>query len=97
MTGILAEAHALTRREGIEFVVVYLPAPFRVYHDATARQRYVTRHQIPRPYATVRGGRPEWRIQHWPDDTHWSPDGHVVAAEAISTFLRGISSKPSRP
>jgi hypothetical protein len=28
-------------------------------------------------------------MPYWANDTHWSPDGHAIAAAAIEDVLRG--------
>ncbi|MDR3619250.1 MAG: hypothetical protein P4L85_07865 [Paludisphaera borealis] len=108
---ILAEAHELCAARGIELVVAFIPAKFRVYHDlcrfaADSPCRDWPIDDLPDVMArTVAAISPEigyvdlsgplraaarsGGLVYLPDDTHWSAEGHEVAAQAIAGRLAG--------
>jgi SGNH hydrolase-like domain, acetyltransferase AlgX len=107
---IVAEAGALCRARGIDLVVAFVPAKFRVYRDhcrfdtdspcrdwpvddlPNAVERAV--HAIAddvgfldlTPAFQARAA--EGELVYLADDTHWSAEGHRVAAIAVSECLR---------
>jgi hypothetical protein len=107
---LLAEAHSLCRRQGIQLVVMFIPSKFRVYsdlctfdrdspcltwpHDHLPRALKATLDEIsaeigfldltPRFHAEAAEG----SLIYLPDDTHWSSEGHRVAAQELADFLR---------
>ncbi len=113
---ILAEAHALCADRGIELVVAFIPAKFRVYHDlcqftedspcrdwpiddlpdvlgraVAAISPEIGYVDLTRPLRdSARAG----SLVYLPDDTHWSAQGHQVAADAIAARLSGRPASP---
>jgi hypothetical protein len=106
---LLRQASAVTHREGIAFVVAFIPLGFRVYKDVvqctesrcaesdlndlpkrlgraigeiSGTIRYID--LTPSLAAAARRG----RLVYLPDDTHWSAEGHQVAAEALAGAIR---------
>jgi hypothetical protein len=115
---VLREAYAVTHREGIAFIVAFIPLGFRVYRDVVqctesqcaesdlndlpkrlgraVAEISKTIHYIdltPSLAAAARRG----RLVYLPDDTHWSPEGHQVAAEALAAAIRPLVRKAVTP
>jgi acetyltransferase AlgX (SGNH hydrolase-like protein) len=106
---VLSQAHELCARNGIDLVVVFLPAKFRVYRpycqfapDSPCRNWPVDElagavekmvHDVgpeivflnlaPSFQAAAASG----ELLYLPDDTHWSADGHHLAARGIARSL----------
>jgi hypothetical protein len=106
---ILAEARAACESRGVELVVAFIPAKFRVYHDLCAfaddspcrgwpiddlpevLARSIAAISPEIPYVDLTGPLREAAsgggLVYLPDDTHWSAEGHEVAAWAIAERL----------
>jgi hypothetical protein len=111
MKAILAEAHAMCASKGIDLVVAFIPAKFRVYHDfcrfaddSPCRDWPID--DLPEVMARIsaeiapgigyvdltgplRDAARAGELVYLPDDTHWSAEGHDVAARAIAACLVG--------
>jgi hypothetical protein len=108
---ILAEAHDLCASRGIDLVVAFIPAKFRVYHDlcrfaddSPCRDWPID--DLPDVMAKavgeiapgigfvdltgpMRDSARAGGLVYLPDDTHWSAEGHDVAARAIAECIAG--------
>lgn len=106
----ILEAYRLCRRQGIRFLVVFVPEKYRVYHDlsnfesGTEELRSWRVDNVPsrlKQILTTFAADIEYLdltpalkaesrkgiATYLPDDTHWTPAGHRVAAEAIDRAL----------
>ena len=105
----LAEAHAACARRGVELVVAFVPAKFRVYRDLCTFEEHSPCRDWPvddlpdalrEAVASIspeigyldltprfRSAAARGALPYLPDDTHWSPEGHREAAEAVAEFL----------
>jgi hypothetical protein len=106
----VAEARAACRRKGVDLVVAFVPAKFRVYHDLCEFAPDSPCRDWPvddLPSAVEKAVRasgddvgfldltPSFQsraakgeLVYLADDTHWSADGHRVAALAVAGFLK---------
>jgi hypothetical protein len=114
---VLSEVKELCGRTGIDLVVVFVPAKFRIYRglckfdrdspcrtwevdDLSDAIRRVVRETSPAAgfvdltprFLDEAAG----ELLYLPDDTHWSPAGHRLAASVIADFLtaRGNETRP---
>ncbi|APW59443.1 alginate O-acetyltransferase AlgX-related protein [Paludisphaera borealis] len=107
---ILTEARALCRAQGVDLVVAFVPAKFRVYRDLCRFDPDSLCRGWPvddLPSAVERAVRAsgddvgfldltpslharaaEGELVYLADDTHWSAEGHRVAALAVADFLK---------
>ncbi len=107
--GILADARALCRENGVELVVAFVPAKLRVYRDFCAfapDSPCVTwpSDDLPEDFRRLveglgpdvgfvdltgpfRASAEAGGLAYLPDDTHWSEEGHRLAAEALAPVL----------
>jgi SGNH hydrolase-like domain, acetyltransferase AlgX len=107
---VLAQAHELCRRHGIDLVVVFIPTKFRVYHDLCHFDHDSPclswpADGLPNELAELVGQvsteigyvdlTPRFRaaaahgsLVYLPDDTHWTSEGHRLAANAIGECLK---------
>jgi hypothetical protein len=116
---ILADAHALCRRQGVDLIVAFIPAKFRVYRrfcafdrdaacltwdvddlpramgaavaEVSAEIGYLD--LTPRFHAEAAAG----GLVYLPDDTHWSAEGHYLAAKSLVDFLATRPAKDRPP
>ncbi|MDG3004011.1 alginate O-acetyltransferase AlgX-related protein [Paludisphaera mucosa] len=113
---ILADARALCREHGVDLVVAFVPAKFRVYRDLCrfAPDSPCTAwpsDDLPDDVGRVVAGlgpdvgfvdlTPPFRaaaeaggLVYLPDDTHWSEEGHRLAAEALAPVLESRLDRP---
>ena len=107
---VLSQAHELCARSGIDLVVAFLPAKFRVYRPycqfapdspcpnwpvndlAGAIKKIV--HEVGPEIAFLnldpgfQAAAADGELLYLPDDTHWSAEGHRLAAHCITGFLK---------
>ena len=110
--GILADAHALCRDNGVAMVVAFVPAKLRVYRDfcrfsadspcpgwptdelAEDVRRVVSEIGPDLEFVDLTGPFREaaasGELVYLPDDTHWSVEGHRVAAQAIAPVVADL-------
>jgi len=106
---ILAEAARLGAAQGAQFLVIFIPAKYRVFAsfcrtDVNSELRSWTINNLPLQVAALAkdlGGKAQYLdltpalvdsavkggLPYLSDDSHWSSEGHRVAAEAIITRL----------
>lgn len=106
---ILADAHALCRENGVDFVVAFVPAKLRVYRDfcrfaadspcndwpsddlpddlRRAVEEIAPDVDFVDLTGPFRASAASGGLAYLPDDTHWSEEGHRIAAEAIAPVL----------
>ena len=108
---LLSQAHALCASRGIDLVVAFVPAKFRVYRgfcefdrdspclewgvDGLARALEHAVHEVSPEIGFVDlippflGAAADGSLLYLPDDTHWSPEGHRLAASVLAKCLAG--------
>lgn len=114
---IISDAAALCRSRGVDLVVAFVPAKFRVYRDLCRFDPDSVCRDWPvdeLPKAVERAVRTsgddvgfldltpalharaaEGGLVYLADDTHWSAEGHRVAALAVADLLKRRGAEPS--